>query len=83
MPPATSSTVEINGYALRCIRKLMNITPRELAEKINRDRSYIAHIELGKVERVSTDTFRSLVAALHIEDERALRAVPHVKAAAA
>lgn len=77
MPPATASTVEINGYALRLIRKLMNVGPMELAKLIERDRSYIAHIELGRVRRVSTETFDRLVTALRIEDPRALMATPH------
>jgi predicted transcriptional regulator len=80
MPPAaTSSTVAINGYALRCIRKLMNVGPRELAELIGRDRTYIVHIEVGRVHRVSTDTFDALVRALNIEDRRVLLASPHVE----
>lgn len=77
---ATSSTVEINGYALRCIRKLMNVSPRELAEKIGRDRTYIVKIETGH-PRVSTDTFAALVEALAIEDRRVLLAAPHKDAA--
>lgn len=78
---ATSSTVEINGYALRCIRKLMNVSPRELAEKIGRDRTYIVKIETGH-PRVSVDTFDALVKALAIEDRRTLLAAPHTERAA-
>lgn len=80
---ATSNTVEINGYALRWGRKLMNLTPAALAEAIDRDRSYIVKIETGAVTRVSTDTFKALVAALALEDQRALRALPHVGEVAA
>lgn len=78
---ATSSTVEINGYALRWGRKLMNLTPAALANVIERDRTYIVKIETGKVTRVSTDTFTALVKALAVEDARALMALPHSDAA--
>lgn len=77
MPPATSSTVAINGYALRWGRKLMNLTPAALAHAIDRDRTYIVKIEKGTVDRVSRETFDRLVLALRLEDERALLAVPH------
>lgn len=79
---ATSSTVEINGYALRWGRKLMNLTPRALAEVIGKDRTYIVKIETGAVTRVSTDVFNALSTALSLEDDRALRAFPHKDAAA-
>lgn len=80
MPAATSSTVEINGYAMRWGRKLMNLTPAALADVIDRDRSYIVKIETGAVSRVSTETFQALVEALRLEDPRALMAAPHVTA---
>lgn len=79
--PATSSTVEVNGYALRWGRKLMNLTPGALADVIGRDRTYIVKIETGAVTRISTDTFDALVKALAIEDRRALMALPHEDAA--
>lgn len=78
---ATSSTVAINGYALRWGRKLMNLTPAALANVIERDRTYIVKIETGAVTRVSTDTFEALVTALALEDRRALLAMPHEGAA--
>lgn len=73
---ATSSTVEINGYALRAIRKLMNVSPRDLAAMIGKDRTYIVKMETGH-PRVSTDVFEALLKALAIEDRRALMASPH------
>lgn len=79
--PATSSTIEVNGYALRWGRKLMNLTPGSLAEVIGRDRTYIVKIETGAVTRVSTETFDALVKALALEDRRALMALPHQDAA--
>jgi transcriptional regulator with XRE-family HTH domain len=78
---ATSSTVEINGYALRWGRKLMKLNPAELADAIGRDRTYVVKIETGAVTRVSTKTFEALVAALVLEDSRALLAFPHKDAA--
>lgn len=74
---SASSTVEINGYALRWGRKLMNLTPAALAAVVDRDRTYIVKIETGAVTRVSTDTFEALVTALALEDRRALLALPH------
>lgn len=75
---STSNTVEINGYALRWGRKLMNLTPAALADAIERDRTYIVKIESGAVTRVSTTTFNRLVLALKLEDARALLATPHI-----
>lgn len=74
---STASTIPVNGYALRWGRKLMNLTPAALANAIGRDRTYVVKIETGAVDRVSTDTFDALVAALKIEDRRALMAWPH------
>lgn len=79
---ASSSTVAINGYALRWGRKLMNLTPAALARVVPCDRTYIVKIETGAVTRVSTDTFKALVQALALEDSRALMALPHEDAAA-
>lgn len=79
--PATSSTVAINGYALRWGRKLSNLTPAALAKVIDRDRTYIVKIETGAVTQVSTETFDKLVVALALEDRRALLAFPHGAAA--
>lgn len=78
---ATSSTIEVNGYALRWGRKLMNLTPASLAKVIDRDRTYIVKIETGVVTQVSTETFEALVKALALEDRRALMALPHADAA--
>lgn len=80
MPKTTaSSTVEINGYALRWGRKLMNLTPAALADAIERDRTYIVKIERGAVTRVSTETFDRLAKALMLEDSRAILAIPHIE----
>lgn len=81
MKTATSSTVEINGYALRWGRKLMNLTPKAVADVIGKDRTYIVKIETGAVQRVSAETFDALVKALLLEDRRALMAHPFEEAA--
>lgn len=73
------TTVGINGPALRFIRVLSGVGVRELAGRIGRDRSYIAHIELGRVQRVSPAVFNALLLALEIEDRRVLSASPHVQ----
>lgn len=79
--PASSSTTNINGYAVRVIRKGLGITPQALADEIGKTRTYIVKIETGAVHRVSDDAFNALVDALKVEDRRALMAWPHEEAA--
>lgn len=81
MTSASSSTTDINGYALRWGRKLMGLTPQALAASIDKDRTYIVKIETGAVTRVSDQVFNALVEALHVEDRRTLMAWPHEDAA--
>lgn len=69
--------MDVNGFAIRVVRKLTGLSPAALAEAIGRDRSYVVKIETGAVARVSTETFEALLAALVIEDRRALLAFPH------
>lgn len=76
MPPLTT-TVDINGYALREMRILTGIPIAALAEQVGVTRSYLAKIELGHSERVSPKVFAAIVAALKIKDRRALLAWPH------
>ena len=71
------TTVEIHGPALRTIRVLSGVGVRELALRVKKDRSYIAHLELGHKRRVSPDVFNALVAALALEDRRAILAGPY------
>lgn len=78
----TPTTVEINGFALRCIRVLSGIGVRQLAEQIGKDRTYIAHIEAGRCKRVSPAAYNDILAALHIEDRRVLLSSPHATNAA-
>lgn len=74
---ATSTTVDIHGYALRAIRELAGLSPRKLADEIGTDRSYIARIENGHTVRVSRPVYRKILTALCLTDYRALLANPH------
>lgn len=82
MPTNTTTTVEVNGYALREIRVRSGIGVAELAEQVGVTRSYLAKIELGHSERCSPKVYSSLLAALDVKDRRALLAWPRTSAAA-
>lgn len=71
------TTVEINGFALRHIRKNAGIEVAELAERIGVQRPYVTKIELGHSQRVSPKVFNAILSTLVIEDRRALLANPH------
>ena len=75
MPAPT--TVRINGYALREIRKRTAVSVQALAAAVPCDRSYIAKIELGHTHQVSPEFYLKLLRALEIEDRRTLMAAPH------
>jgi transcriptional regulator with XRE-family HTH domain len=68
----TRETVLIQGYALREIRRRSRISPQALASQLGVNRSYITKIELGHSKRVSVAFYDALLAALEIEDRRAL-----------
>ena len=70
----TAETVEVHGYALRVIREARGRLPRELAEALGCDRSYIARLETGHARRVSATFYSRLLAELQIKDYRALLA---------
>lgn len=71
------TTVEVNGYALREIRKRSGVDIARLAEQVGVDRSYLAKIELGHSLRVSPKVYAALLLALAIDDRRVLLAHPH------
>lgn len=75
--PITPTTVEVNGFALRELRKRSGLGVAELAEQVQVKRPYIAKIELGHSRRVSPKVFNALLSALVIEDRRVLLANPH------
>lgn len=77
----TSTTVEVNGYALRELRIRSGLGVAELADQVGVKRPYIAKIELGHSTRVSPRVFNALLASLSINDRRALLANPHGAAA--
>jgi transcriptional regulator with XRE-family HTH domain len=75
--PATSNTVEINGYLIRELRKRDGLSVVELAERVGVKRPYIANIELGHRRRVSLKMFNALIGAFAVEDRRSLLANPY------
>lgn len=75
--PSTNTTYEVNGYAIRELRMRSGLGVAELAAQIGVQRPYVAKIELGHSRRVSPKVFNALLAALTIQDRRALLANPH------
>lgn len=78
----TATTIEVNGFALRELRIRSGLGVAELAQQVGVQRPYIAKIELGHSRRVSPKVFNGLLAALSINDRRALLANPHGAAVA-
>lgn len=64
---------EIRAYRLQEFRKAMELTQRDLAERIGVGQNRVSNIERGQLERVHIDTLRRYVEAvggsLHIEVE--------------
>ena len=77
--PATRTTIEVNGFALREIRLRTGPGVADLADQIGVTRSYLAKIELGHSTRVSPKVFAALMVALDVKDRRALLANPLVQ----
>lgn len=77
MASTSSTTYEVNGFALREIRKRSGVEVAELAARVGVQRPYIAKIELGHSQRVSPKVFNAILSALVIEDRRSLLANPH------
>lgn len=77
--PATT-TFEVNGYAIRELRKRSGLGVAELAAQIGVQRAYVAKIELGHSRRVSPKVFTGLLVALSIEDRKAILANPYALA---
>lgn len=78
---STPTTIEVNGFALRELRKRSGLGVAELAERCGVQRPYIAKIELGHSPRVSPKVYNALLSSLAIEDRRVLLANPHGSAA--
>lgn len=75
--PVTATTIEINGYALRELRKRSGLGVAEFAAQVGVQRPYIAKIELGYSKRVSPKVFNAILSTLTITDRRVLLAHPH------
>ena len=74
---STGTTIEVHGPAIREIRLRSGMGVAELAATVGVERPYIAKIELGHSRRVSPKVFNSLIAALSVNDRRALLANPY------
>lgn len=72
-----TTTYEVNGFAIRELRKRTGFGVAELAAAAGVQRAYIAKIELGHSRRVSPKVFNALLSALTIEDRRSILANPH------
>lgn len=77
MATNATTTYAVNGPAIRALRKSQGIAVQELADRVGVKRPYIAKIELGHSRHVSSATLTGLVAALGLEDRRALLANPY------
>ncbi len=81
IPMNTATTIDIHGPAVREIRVRSGMSVADLARAVGVQRPYIAKIELGHSRRVSPKTFNGLLAALSIQDRRAIMAHPYGAAA--
>jgi len=71
-----STTVEVNGFAIRELRIRAGIGVAELAAQVGVQRPYVAKIELGHSRRVSPRVFNAILEALNVQDRRAVLANP-------
>ena len=78
----TTTTVDVQGFALRVLRESRGRTQADLAAALGKDRSYIAKIETGATRQVSSTFYAALLRELCIEDYRALLADPPGRAPA-
>lgn len=74
--PRASTSVQINGPALRVIRQLVGVSCSVLAREVGTDVSFLARVERGEKRGVRPETFERLVAVLGV-DRRALMAHPY------
>lgn len=77
MPRTT--TVEVNGYAGRHIRKLLNLEAEWVAGKMGVTTNYLYRIEIGYRVRLSITKFEAWQDALLVEDRRALMSNPNTQ----
>lgn len=76
----TSTNIEINGFAVRELRKRNGDSVQELADALGVQRAYVTKIELGHSRRVSPRVFNRLLTALAVTDRRALLNNPYALA---
>lgn len=76
MTAPTPSSIEVNGYAIRDLRIAWGIQQTDLAGSVGITRSYLAHLEQGRKQRVSPPVLRALVDALKC-NPKSLLANPH------
>lgn len=74
----TPTTIEINGFAVREIRKIAGFNATPFAAEVGITQPHLSKIETGTRTRVTPHTFNALLRALAISDRRALLANPHV-----
>lgn len=80
MPAPT--TREVHGPAIREFRIQAGMSVAALAAAAGVARPHMANIELGHRRRVTPETFAALVAALGLNDRRAILANPYGDTAA-
>ena len=68
-----TTTIPVNGAALREIRVRTGVGRIALADEVGIDKTYVTKIERG-LRRVSPELYAGLNQALHISDQRVLRA---------
>jgi len=73
----TPTVIEVHGPAIREIRLRSGMSVLQLADSVGVKRPYIAKIELGHSRRVSPQVFNAFIAALSIQDRRAILANPY------
>ena len=64
--------VEVNGAAIRTIRKLAGVEIRDLATRIGITSSYLSRIETGSRRRLRPSVYAALRAALDVPDKTLL-----------
>lgn len=74
---SASTSVAINGPAIRELRKLLGMSVNLLAEEAEVDASYISNIEAGRRQTIPPHLFRKLVFSLRLQDPRAIIANPY------
>lgn len=74
--PRSAASIHINGPAIRALRMAKGVGVSPFAVRLGCHRSYLSNIEIGTYRRVSPEMFAKLVAALALEDDRAIRLHP-------